>query len=475
MSSNNPYNTADISQLLALYHANIPVFAKHVFDIDLSPKQVEICEAFQHNRQISVKGSAGFGKTLCCAVLVWWSLCTYDQLQTAIFGPSEATLKLTIWKELQTLHGRMAEPFKDFFEVSATRISRKVNPSTCFAEYRLASAENISAARGIHAPHVFIFADEASGIADVVFTDALLNILIADPDPKLCLISNPSKASGFFWRTWCDPEIKDQWVHVHGKMTDAPGFDPANLKTVAANYGGPTSRNYRVYVEGEFPLSDEDGLIPREYIEAAVLNEDAVPADTVPVIWGLDPASAGKDSSVLCIRHDNRVIDFKEWNGLDPTALSYKIRDLYQQTPSNQRPAVICVDGTGLGNGVWSNLKDFGLPTYNVIFAGTPTRNPEKYSRMRDQIYWEMREWLATENVSIPNTARLIEELAAFQYDDTSGKIKVEEKKLVKKRIGRSPDYFDALALTFAVSKTRYASKYNWSKPIQYDWLQAYE
>lgn len=475
MSENAQFNPENISNLLALYHANIPVFAKQVFDIDLSAKQIEICEAFQNNRKISVKGSAGFGKTLCCAVLVWWSLCTHDQLQVAIFGPSEATLKSTIWKELQTLHTRMAEPFKGFYEVSATRISRKVNPSSCFAEYRLASAENISAARGIHSQNVFLFADEASGIPDIIFTDALQNIFIADPNPKLCLISNPSHASGFFWQTWCDPDISKSWTHVHGRMSDAPGFDPAYLEEIAATYGGVTSRNYRVYVEGLFPLSDEDGLIPRELIETALRNDDVVPADNVPIIWGLDPASAGKDTSVLCIRHDNKVIEFKEWQGLDPTQLSYKIRDLYQQAPKSQRPAVIAVDGTGLGNGVWSNLKDFGLPTYNVIFAGTPTRSPEKYSRMRDQIYWETRDWLATENVSIPNNARLIEELAAFKYEDASGKIKIEDKKLVKKRIGRSPDYFDALAITFAVSATRYSSKYNWSKPIQYTNTASFE
>ncbi|AYD01732.1 hypothetical protein [Neorhizobium sp. NCHU2750] len=474
MSDNTPYNPAHIAELLALYHANIPVFAKQVFNIDLSPKQVEICEAFQHNRQISVKGSAGFGKTLCCAVLVWWSLCTHDQLQTAIFGPSEATLKSTIWKELQTLHTRMAEPFRGFYEVSATRISRKVNPSTCFAEYRLASAENISAARGIHSPNVYIFADEASGIPDVVFTDALLNILIADPNPKLCLISNPSHASGFFWRTWCDPEISDQWTHVHGKMTDAPGFDPANLKAIAANYGGPTTRNYRVYVEGEFPLSDESGLIPREHVEYAVQNE-CFPPENAPIIWGLDPAGQGADSSVLCIRQDNKVLEFKQWNDLNPTQLAYAIKDLYERTPKNQRPVVISIDANGLGYGVYSAVKDLGLPAYECKFAGTPTRHPERYSRVRDQLYAEMADWFAGENVQIPNNAKLIEELCSVQFEDASGKIKIEKKDQIKKRIGRSPDFSDALGLTFAVSRTRYASKYNWNTKIVYDHLQTLE
>lgn len=185
-------------------------------------------------------------------------------------------------------------------------------------------------------------------------------------------------------------------------------------------------------VLGEFPLSDIDGLISREWIETAVLNTEVVPATNAPVIWGLDPAGAGKDSSVLAMRHDNLLLGFEEWRGLDPTQLAYKVRDLYQSTPKNLRPSIIAVDATGLGHGVYSNLKDFGLPVHSCIFAGTPTRHPDRYHRVRDQIWFEMREWFQTENVSIPNHQRLIEELVTPTYDDGSGKIKLEEKKALK-------------------------------------------
>lgn len=151
----------------------------------------------------------------------------------------------------------MAPIFKDAFDVQATRISRKVNGSACFAEYRLASGDKPDNARGIHAVNNFVIVDEASGIDDAVFTGALLNIL-TDPNAKLCLVSNPSKASGFFWRSHMDPEIRDEWTQVHGQMKDSPHFDPKTFDQLAKNYGGPLSREYRVMVLGEFPLSDID-------------------------------------------------------------------------------------------------------------------------------------------------------------------------------------------------------------------------
>jgi hypothetical protein len=463
-----------LRQLIELYHGDIAAFAKQVFDSTLTPKQIEFCEAFRTKRTITFRGGVGFGKTHAEAIITWWSLLTHDQVQVPIFGPSEPQLKGGIWKELQVLHGRMSPLFKEAFEVGATRIARKTSPSSCFAEYRLASGDKPDNARGIHAVNNFVIVDEASGIDDAVFTGALLNIL-TDPNAKLCLVSNPSKASGFFWRTHCDPEIRDEWTQVHGQMRDSPHFDPKTFEQLAKNYGGKLSREYRVMVLGEFPLSDIDGLIPREMIEIAITNTDVIPAANIAPVWSVDPAGAGKDSSVLCIRHDSIVLDFHEWRGLDPTQLAFKIVELYQTTPTKMKPSVIAVDSTGLGAGVFSNLREFGLPVHSCIFAGSPSRGPEKFHRIRDQIYWEMREWFMTENVSIPNHQRLIEELATVTYDDGSGKIKLEDKKALRKRLGRSPDYADALAISFAPSRAMFTSKYSWSKPIQYTNTASFE
>lgn len=472
MSAPNPDEIAQFQALIATFRESISAFAKTVFNIDLSPKQIELCEAFRLKRMITCAGGIGWGKTLSMSVLTWWALITFDEVQISLFGPNEGNLRNGLMKEIAQLHGKMIEPFKGMFDVGATRISRKINPASCYAEMRLARAENPDTARGIHQKNNFVMVDEASGVEDEIL-QILLNIM-TDPNPKLMLVSNPSKASGFFYRTHRDPDVSVEWTRVHGRLQDSPNYDPERFKQLVANYGGPTSKQYRVMVDGEFPLSDEDGLIPKDLIDAAAQNKDAAAPDNAAIIWGLDPAGQGKDSSALCIRQDNVVSSFKDWNGLNPTQLSYAVRDLYQNTPRNQRPVVISVDATGLGYGVYSNLKDFGLPVHQCMFAGTPTRNPEKYSRVRDQLYWELREWLATENVRIPNDPKLIEELAAPKYEDMP-KIKIEKKDQIKKRIGRSPDFADALALTFAVSKTRYSSKFNWSKPIEYDWLQTYE
>lgn len=465
---------AQMQELISAFKEDITFFAKTVFNSELRPKQIEFAEAFQHNKRITFKGGVGFGKTHVMAVIVWWALFTHNNVQVTIFGPSDGQIKSGIWKEIGILYGRMEKLFKDQYEYAATKLTRVGAGSSAFAEYRLANKDNIETARGIHMTNNFVLVDEATGVPDEVFT--VLGNIFTDPNPKLCLISNPSSVSGFFYNTWEHPDHSSIWTKVHGKMSDNPLMTAEQLREMTIAYGGKGSREYMIHVEGEFPLQEEDGIISREHVVAAIDNADAVPAAKSPIIWGLDPAgSKNGDRSVLIKRQDNVVVEMPtEYRGLDGTQLAYRVRDEYLQTPKASQPAEICIDANGIGHGVWSILRDFGLPVKDVVTQRKPTRKPELYANMRAQLWWECREWFAGGNVSIPNHLELVKELILPNYTDDGGKILVEDKKAIRKRGKASPDFADALCLTFASTKSRFAGKYGWSKEITYD-VRAYE
>lgn len=449
------------AQLIALVHEfkdNIPLFAYMVFGSTLRAKQIEFVNAFKNNKRVTFKGGVGFGKTHALAILVWWSLFVHNDVQVTIFGPNEGQLQRGIWKEISVLFGRMDNAFQDWFRLTATRLERNHNPSSCYASYALASTDNLSAARGIHQINNFVFVDEATGVPDEIFTDALENVL-TDPNGKLCLISNPSTTSGYFWETW-NGDMQSLWTHVHGCMADAPHITEQDLYEKELLYGGKDTRLYKIMVLGEFPDSNVDGLIPKWAVDDAVENDEAVPASNYPVIWGLDPADGG-DRSVLVKRHDNKVIGILEIRGTDLMQLAMRVRDEYEAMPAKLKPKAICVDAIGVGNGAYVNLKYMDLPAHKVIVSSSPTRRPDYYSRLRDQLWWECREWFLAGNVSIPDNTDLRKELVAPSYESDSGKIKVEKKDLIKRKLkGASPDYADALCLTFAISPTRFASQF---------------
>ena len=72
-------------------------------------------------------------------------------------------------------------------------------------------------------------------------------------------------------------------------------------------------------------------------------------------------------------------------------------------------------------------------------------------SRLRDELWMSVKDWLATRAVKLPKDELLRMELVAPRYNFTSsGKLVVESKDSLRKRGMRSPDLADSLCLTFA-------------------------
>jgi hypothetical protein len=75
-----------------------------------------------------------------------------------------------------------------------------------------------------------------------------------------------------------------------------------------------------------------------------------------------------------------------------------------------------------------------------------------RYVNMRAQMWMEMADWVKTG--CMPHIAEMVAELTTPTYFFSKGKFQIEAKDQVKKRLGRSPDLADALALTFALPDT---------------------
>ena len=75
----------------------------------------------------------------------------------------------------------------------------------------------------------------------------------------------------------------------------------------------------------------------------------------------------------------------------------------------------------------------------------------EKFTRLRDELFWLAREWFEGRDVKIPQDDALIQEITGIRYKYLStGKLKIESKDEMKRRGQRSPDVADSFVLTFA-------------------------
>lgn len=425
-----------------------------MFADELRPKQVEFCEAFRLNQQITFKGGVGFGKTRALATVILWGAVCFDNIQISCFAPSESQLDSGLWKEVGILFNKMPPEFADQFELNTTRLSRR-GTAACRVEKRVANKDNPEANRGVHMPRNWVIVDECSGVDDRVL-DVLLNVLSDGPLAKVSLVSNPTRSSGYFFETFTHPDKTADWVKVTGAATDNPALTPEGLAVMIRQKGGVTSKKYRIDILGEFPLSNDDGVIPSDLVIEAAHAEGIEPHG--PVIWGVDVAGDGTDRSVLVRRQGSVVFKPTAWQGYDTQQVASAVRATFDKTPKHLRPQAICVDAIGIGKGTYDALINMGLPARKIIVARSPTKEPERFCKLRDQLWFACREWFEEGGKSIPNDNDLITELCLPTYEYQNGRVKVEDKKSIRKRGRKSPDVADAFCLTFAVSEAALAT-----------------
>lgn len=176
-----------------------------------------------------------------------------------------------------------------------------------------------------------------------------------------------------------------------------------------------------------------------------------------PLMVGVDVARFGEDSSVLCYRRGPYVKGFRElgYNTRTTEVTGHVIRALKDRglTPDNRRAYKIIVDGIGVGGGVVDELHDAGFPVNGCNVSAPPPAGTDEHLNIRAWIYWEVRNQLDEGTLALPPSDDLREELLAHSWSpNAKGKIQLAKKDAVRAELGRSPDFSDSLALTFAGS-----------------------
>jgi hypothetical protein len=112
--------------------------------------------------------------------------------------------------------------------------------------------------------------------------------------------------------------------------------------------------------------------------------------------------------------------------------------------------AWVFIDEIGVGAGVLDNARRMGLNARGFA-ASKRSHQPRRFSNIRAECWWKVREKLQKGELSLPDDHLLTGDLTTARYAfDELGRIQLEDKDEMRKRLGRSPDSGDALAMTFA-------------------------
>lgn len=469
-------------QFIERYHDDPALFVEEVLDPQYTQPdgtvlhgpdedQRKVLNAVRDGqRRITIRSGHGVGKTAVLSWVIIWHALTREPQKALVTAPTSAQLFDALAAEVKFWISRLPVPLQKVFDVKSESITHTAAPASSFISFATSRADTPEALAGKHSDNMLLIADEASGVPEQVFEAAVGSM--SGHDAIMILAGNPIRSSGYFYNTFNKPEMKDDWFPIHISCENHPRVSQDFVQQVARTYG-EKSNAYRVRVLGEFPLADDNTIIPFELVELAKTRD--VAATNVIPIWGLDCARFGSDRSALAKRQGNILLEpVKAWSGLNAMELAQTVKIEYYSTNLAGRPSMICVDSIGLGAGVADRLRQLGLPALDIN-VGESSSMKEKFRNLKAELWWEARDWFYQRNVSLPDSS-LATELIAPQYKYTANnKIQVESKDEMKKRgvlEGKSPDLADAFILTFSVAAMQAGSNkwgsQSWDKPLKW-------
>ncbi len=406
--------------------------------------QIEALRGFARGfTRHSIKSGHGVGKSCLAAWVVLWFICTRAPFKCALTAPSAPQLFDVLWPELLKWMGRMPEQWQALWDVTADHITLK-SDKECFVTARTSRPETPEAMAGLHSRNILLVADEASGIDEKVFEAASGSM--SSSGAITLLIGNPTRDSGFFWRT--HTLERDRWRCMTVSSAESTRVSPDYITEMSERYG-PESNAYRVRVLGQFPSGSDAVFIPGELVDSA-MNRDTVLDTGAPIIWGLDCARFGADASVLIKRQGSCVTEPpRRWRNIDLMVLAGAVKHEFDLAQAS-RPSLIAIDSIGIGAGVVDRLQEQGLPVLGINVSESPA-NAMNFMRLRDELWSRMREWLATRTVRLPRDDQMRDDLVSARYTFSStGKLQIESKESMRRRGLPSCDSADALMLTLA-------------------------
>lgn len=465
-------------------------FCRDALKVRLDGEQQDIISSVQYNPMTAVASGTARGKdyVAACAAICFMYLTPrwkdgklVKNTKIAMTAPTERQVNNIMIPEISRL-------FRNAGFLPGRLLSSGIR--TDYDEWFLtgfkAGDDNTEAWSGFHAVNTMFIVTEASGISEATYNAIEGNL---QGNSRFLIVFNPNITTGYAARAMKSDRFSKFRLNslnaenVVKKRLVIPGqVDYDWVKDKVLNWcfpiqqidfnagegdftweGGLYRPNdlFRVKVLGMFPKVSEDVLIPYEWIEIANENwrrlqeEGFKPVKSCKL--GSDVAGMGRDDSVLCPRYGNYVPKFEAHQSAGK-ADHMHVAGMHVPFVSDKK-AKAYIDTIGEGAGVYSRLQELG---YRNVYSCKYSESARglhditgqyEFANMRAYCYWAVRDWLNPKNgfgAALPPCDKLMEEATETKWFFMSdGRIAIEKKDEIKKRIKRSPDYFDSLANSF--------------------------
>lgn len=466
-------------------------FATQILGLTPWPRQEEILLAARDNERVAVTSGHKVGKSNTSAILALCFYASFDDARVLMTSTTARQVDAILWRELSMTKARGGRCIACKAEDPGARRIPAPCPHSALIDGELKglaksglksgfreivgfTAKEAEAVAGISGANLLYLPDEASGIPQIIF-DAIEGNRAGGA--RVVMFSNPTKSSGYFFdafhknsRFWkCIRISSEESPNVIAGEKLIPGLATREWIEEKKDEWGEDSALYRIRVKGEFVTNESGRIFSVDAITQAQIRwsdrtTDAagrtveVPADPSlgRLFVGLDPAGATGmgDDTVLCFRRGPHVVAFEHRKGLDDEMHLIQLLALMSKRAAPGETPVVVLDASGsIGASLGGRLRGYAEQNPRafrlVAVRGSDRSSVQHCDRVRDELTDRLEKWLRAGG-EIPADDKLAGEMHAMEWEiqPGTGRQKVTAKTKLKRELGRSPDRYDALALS---------------------------
>lgn len=412
--------------------------------------------------RMSVSSGHGTGKSALIGMLSGWLMSTRDALKGTVTANTGLQLSTKTWASIQTWHKLLINAH--WFEITSERYYRVGRKNDWFMSPQSCAEENSEAFAGQHnvqSSSVYIN-DEDSNVPDKIHEVSEGGL--TDGESMQFLFGNPTRRMGTFYDVNFGQK-RDYWMRytlgpnrgAGTRVWNAEESEIANHeqhREWAEEYG-LESDFYRVRVLGQPPSAGDSQFISSLSVSQAQ-KRIVFPLADDPLIAGCDLSWGGDDKN--CVRF-RRGVDARSIPPVyvpgelsrDPAVMVVKLAEILTRTWQvgawTGKVAMLFIDSAGICGPVVRRLRELGHR--NIIEVNFGAHSPDvKYFLARSYMWGMLRD--ALPQLAIDRSQDLEADLQAPGYKLTRDtKILLEPKQDIIKRLKRSTDDGDSLALTY--------------------------
>lgn len=441
-------------------------YAEHTWDGTPDPI-VAMLEGLRDSEDVSVESATGTGKSFTAAGVVLWFLASWKDSRVFTFAPKEDQLRQFMWKEIRQLWPKFQAHFPSATLTDLSiRMKGGIDDTWAARGYAVGvkqGEQTSTKAQGMHAEHMLLVYEETPGIPLPVL-EAGENTATGPHNLRLA-VGNPDHQLDALHLFGHDQfgKVREGVRAIRISALDHPNLVSENDDIVPGAASrkserrrfrkyGEEGRLYKSRIRGLSPAESQEALIKLEWVQAAqkrwfdqsqrgilMYGQRALGVDVANSEDG-DEAAISRWKGAFCFVVDS----FPCPNAND---LGYRVH--LEMKEDGILDEHVGVDSVGVGAGAVNELKRNERYIKALGGGDSPVERfveDEEYGNLRCQMWWTMREDLRQGLIALPPDVQLATDLITPQWKTSNGKIIVEAKETLMKRLpgGRSPNKGDA-------------------------------